>query len=137
MTWGIIPARSGTMVVRMEHLFTTERVGDVMVVEFRTTSLMNPAELEKLSTALYELVDDEGEPRRLLIDFTRVKYLSSQAIGIVITLHKKISQREGGQLMLCGVGPSLSNLLKITRLDRILRITATQEEALRPPAAGQ
>jgi anti-sigma B factor antagonist len=121
----------------MEHLFTTERVGDVTVVEFRTTSLMNPAELEKLSTALYELVDDQqGEPRRLLIDFTRVKYLSSQAIGIVITLHKKVSQREGGQLMLCGVGPSLSNLLKITRLDRILRITATQEEALRP-AAGQ
>jgi anti-sigma B factor antagonist len=119
----------------MEHLFTTERVGDVTVVEFRTTSLMNPAELEKLSTALYELVD-AGDTRRLLVDFTRVKYLSSQAIGIVITLHKKVSQRDGGQLMLCGVGPSLTNLLKITRLDRILRITATQEEALRP-AAGE
>lgn len=117
----------------MEHLFATNQVGRTTVVEFLTTSLMNPVELERLSTALYRLVDQQDH-HRLLVDFTKVKYLSSQAIGIVITLHKKVAQKKDGRLLLCGVGASLMNLLKITRLDKILTITTTQEEALRAEA---
>ncbi len=32
--------------------------------------------------------------------------------------------------MLCGVGPQLLQLLKITRLDRMLKVAATQEDAI-------
>lgn len=113
----------------MDHLFVTSQVGDMTVVEFRTASLMNPAELERLSTALYRLADDEGR-HQLLLDFTPVKYLSSQAIGIIITLNKKATQQEGGRLVLCGVNESLMKLLKITRLDRILKIVPTRDDAM-------
>lgn len=115
----------------MEHLYTLNQVGDTSVVDFQTASLMNPAELERLSTALYRLVDEEKR-HRLLLDFTKVKYLSSQAIGIIITLNKKATQHAGGKLTLCGVAPPLMNLLKITRLDRVLKVTSTQAEALQP-----
>jgi anti-anti-sigma factor len=61
-----------------------------------------------------------------------VKYLSSQAIGIILTLNKKLSGGSGGgdNLVLCGVGPQLMQLLKITRLDRILTIKDSQQDAV-------
>lgn len=114
----------------MEPLFTVQKVEKYSVVEFRTNSLMNPSELEQIATDLYRLVDEEDR-RYLLLDFERVKYLSSQAIGIVLTLHKKLSQLKNSSFVLCGVGPTLMQLLKITRLDRVLKIKTSQKEAVK------
>ena len=101
------------------------------VVEFKTASLMDPIILEEIGKELYRLVDDEDR-RKLILDFEKVQYLSSQAIGIILTLNKKLTGTSaGGQnLVLCGVGPQLMQLLKITRLDRILTIKPTQKEAM-------
>ena len=79
---------------------------------------------------MYRLVDDEDR-RKLLLDFERVQYLSSQAIGIILTLNKKLSSLKYNKLVLCGVGAKLMELLKITRLDRILTIKPTQAEAVK------
>jgi anti-sigma B factor antagonist len=119
--------------------FTVQQIEKYTVVEFRTNSLMNPSELETIATDMYRLVDDEDR-RYLVLDFEKVKYLSSQAIGIVLTLHKKLSQLKYSSFVLCGVGPTLMQLLKITRLDKVLKITRldriltvkpTQREALK------
>ena len=69
--------------------------------------------------------------RKLLLDFEKVQYLSSQAIGIILTLNKKLGQLKGSKLVLCGVGPKLMELLKITRLDRILTVKPTQHEGVK------
>jgi anti-anti-sigma factor len=114
----------------METFFTVRQDKGYSVVEFQTESLMNPLELERVGQGLYRLVD-EGHATRVLLDFTKVKYLSSQAVGIILTLNKKMSQFKGGALVLCGVGPQLLQLLKITRLDQILRIVNTQAEGLK------
>ena len=113
-----------------EPLFTVQKVEKYSVIEFRTNSLMNPSELESIATDLYRLVDEEDR-RYLVLDFENVKYLSSQAIGIVLTLHKKLSQLGKSSFVLCGVGPTLMQLLKITRLDRVLKIKPSQKEAVK------
>src|SRR5215213_8524092 len=118
-----------------EPLFTLQKVEKYSVVEFRTNSLMNPSELEQIATDLYRLVDEEDR-RYLLLDFERVKYLSSQAIGIVLTLNKKLGQLKNSSFVLVGVGPSLMQLLKITRLDRILTIKPTQGEGVKVKPGG-
>jgi anti-sigma B factor antagonist len=100
------------------------------VIEFRTASLMDPIILEEIGRELYRLVDEEDR-RKLVLDFERVQYLSSQAIGIVLTLNKKLSALKGSKMILCGVGPKLMELLKITRLDRILTVKPTQHEAVK------
>lgn len=99
------------------------------IVEFTTDSLMNPLELESIGQAVYQFVD-RTQPDKLLLDFQKVKYLSSQAIGIILTLNKKVTQKKGASVTLCGVGPSLLQLLKITRLDKILTIKPTQADVL-------
>lgn len=114
----------------MDTPFVVARAGEFTVVEFRTPSLMNPSELERISTAIHSLVDDHVTGR-LLLDFTPVEFLSSQAIGIVVGLHKKVAKIAGGKLVLCGVGPQLMQLLKITRLDRMLKVAKNRQEAIK------
>jgi anti-sigma B factor antagonist len=113
----------------MDAYFNARQDGGYTVVEFQTESLMNPTELEQIGHALYRLVEQDRK-HSFLLDFSRVKYLSSQAIGIILTLNKKLSQVKDSAVVLCGVGPQLLQLLKITRLDQILKILPTQAAAL-------
>ena len=101
----------------------------VMIVEFKQPSLMDPIVLEAAGKRLNDLVEQEDQ-RNVLLDFEPVQYLSSQAIGIVLTLKRKIDALGKGRLVLCGVGPKLAELLKITKLDKVLTIKATQKEAV-------
>jgi anti-sigma B factor antagonist len=114
----------------MSTHFTVQPIEKFTVVEFKTPSLMDPLILEEIGKELYRLVDEEDK-RRLILDFEKVQYLSSQAIGIVLTLNKKLTALKNSKFVLCGVGPKLLELLKITRLDRILTVKPTQKEAVK------
>lgn len=112
--------------------FTTQTIDKWLVIEFRTASLMEPAQLEQIGQQLYYMIDAEDR-RRVIMDFEKVQYLSSQAIGIVMNMNKKIMALKG-KLILCGVGGKLMELIKITRLDKILTIKPTQAEAVKVQA---
>jgi anti-sigma B factor antagonist len=114
----------------MESFYTERTDHGYTIVAFTTESLMSPLELESIGQALYQLVDN-SKPQKLLLDFQKVRYLSSQAIGIILTLNKKVSQTEGATITLCGVGPALLQLLKITRLDKILTIKPTLADVIK------
>jgi anti-sigma B factor antagonist len=116
--------------VPMEVPLTISEIEKYTVVEFRTPSLMDPAMLELIGQTIYRLVDAEAR-RMLVLDFEKVEYLSSQAIGIVLTLNKKLGKLKHTSLVLCGVGPKLMELIKITRLDKILHIKPSQREAVK------
>jgi anti-sigma B factor antagonist len=91
---------------------------------------MDAVQLEEIGRSLYRLIDEEDQ-RRIVLDFEKVTYLSSQAIGIVLNMNKKLSSLSNSKLILCGVGPLLMELVKITRLDKILTIKPTQREAVK------
>jgi anti-sigma B factor antagonist len=100
------------------------------VVEFRTPSLMDPVVLENISAALTRLVDVEDH-RQIVLDFERVQYLSSAALGILMSLRKKLAALPHSSLVLCGVGPKLMELIKITQLHKLLQIKPSQKEAVK------
>lgn len=110
--------------------FTVQKIEKFTVVEFRTPSLMDPIQLEEIGKSLYRLVDEEDR-RLIVLDFEKVTYLSSQAIGIVLNMNKKLSTLKNSKLILCGVGARLMELIKITRLDKILTIKPSQKEAVK------
>ena len=109
--------------------FTLQPIGQVMIVEFKQPSLMDPIILEAAGKRLNQLVDEEDR-RKIVLDFERVQYLSSQAIGILLSLKKKLDALPHSKLILCGVQPRLGELLRITRLDKVLTMKPTQKEAL-------
>jgi len=110
--------------------YIIQEVEKYTVVEFRTPSLMDPMALEQIGSSLYELVDKQDK-RLLVLDFEKVQYLSSQAIGIILTLNKKLSALKHTSFVLCGVGPKLMELIKIVRLDKVLKIKPSQREAVK------
>ena len=114
----------------MSSAFTTQQHEKFTVIEFQLQSLMDPVELEKIAKELYRLIDEEDR-RRLILDFERVKYLSSQAIGIIMAMHRKLAPLSRSKLVLCSVNPALQQLLKITSLDKLLTVKATQKEAVK------
>jgi anti-anti-sigma factor len=67
--------------------------------------------------------------RGVVLDFQKVRYFASQAVGILLTLNKKFGR--GPAFTLCGVGPELTQLLRITRLDQVLTIAPTRDEAVK------
>jgi anti-anti-sigma factor len=114
----------------MELPLTITIIEKYTVVELRTPSLMDPILLSELGQKLYSLVDKEDR-RQLILDFEKVEYISSQTIGIIISLHKKIAALPHGIMIMCGVGPRLMELMKITRLDRKITIKPDQEHAVK------
>lgn len=116
----------------MDDLYRLRHSGKHTVVEFRTPTLINPTEVERVRADLVRLVDEEKRTH-VVLDFRKVQFFSSQVIGIILTLNKKLTGATGGTantFVLCGVGPQLIELLKISRLDRILTIKANQKEAI-------
>ena len=116
----------------MDDLYKLRQDDKNSLVVFQTPTMMNAAEVERIRGDLIR-VADEQKGRRLILDFYKVQFFSSQVIGILVTLHRKLSGAGtgAGGLMLCGVGPQLLELLRISRLDRVLTIKASRREALR------
>jgi anti-anti-sigma factor len=110
--------------------FITQMVDKWLVIEFRTASLMDPVQLEIIARQLYHLIDAQDQ-RKIIIDFEKVVYLSSQAIGIVLNMNKKLLALKNSKMILCGVTGRLMDLIKITRLDKVLTIKPTQREAIK------
>jgi len=114
----------------MTSHFNVHNYDKFTIIEFKTASLMDPLVLEEIGTYLYPIIDEQDK-RMMVLDFEQVNYLSSQAIGIVLNVHKKLAALKNSKLILCGVGPKLMELMRITRLDRILTIKPTQKEAVK------
>jgi anti-sigma B factor antagonist len=104
------------------------------VIEFRTANLMDPPVLEGIQSDLLRLVEIEDR-RHIVLDFEKVQYVSSQAIGIVIHMNKKLAALPHSKLVLCSVPPKIMELLKILRLDKLLKIVPSQKEAVLVPTA--
>jgi len=105
-----------------------EHIGDVTVVNFVDKKILEEANIQAIGDQLFQLVEQEGA-RKLLLNFGNVEYLSSAALGKLITLNKK-AQGAGGKLILCDIGPQIFEVFEITRLDKVFRIEKDEQTAL-------
>ncbi len=105
-----------------------EDIGDVTVVKFADKKILDEQNIQIIGDQLYSLVDDAGR-RKLLLNFGNVEYLSSAALGKLITLNKKV-QSGGGRLVLCQISSSIYEIFEITGLKRLFNIYEDEQEAL-------
>jgi len=105
----------------MTQNFRFETIDGVTVVTWTNTKVV-PEDKDPL----YDLVGNG----RLLLDLGNVRFLSSNALGILVNFKKKLDA-VGGDLRLCCLDPDLLELLLITKLDRLFQIFESQQEALR------
>jgi len=102
--------------------------GDVTVVTLTDRKILDEVNIAQIGDQLGKLVAQNAQPK-MVLDFTNVSHMSSSALGMLITLHKRIREKNG-QLRLAAIQPAIYEVFVITRLNEILKISATQEDAL-------
>ena len=105
-----------------------EQAGDVSVVELKDRKILEEMSIMQIGEQLNAMVAAAEVPK-VVIDFTNVAHMSSSALGILITLHKRIREKRG-QLRLCCIQSAIYEIFVITRLNEIFSICQSRQEAL-------
>jgi anti-sigma B factor antagonist len=103
-------------------------VGDVTVVRFRDHKIIEDINIQELGQEMFRLVETDGR-HRLLLDFSTVDFLSSAALGKLITLDKKM-KAHGGVLKLANIRAEIYEVFAITKLNRLFDIRKDEADAL-------
>jgi anti-anti-sigma factor len=99
------------------------RLRDLTVISFAPKPILDDeTSIQDIGKKLYRLVDEQG-CKNILIDLGNIEYLTSAALGMLITLNKKV-QAGGGRLALCSIPPQIHKVFESTGLDRFFRIDA-------------
>ncbi len=102
--------------------------GAVCIVEFQDRKILEELAINQIGEQLSEIVESAAAPR-LLLDFKNVEHLSSAALGMLITLSKQLTERQG-KLALANIHPQIFEVFKITRLNKLFNIQDTTEDAI-------
>ena len=70
----------------------------------------------------------ESGARKLIVDCTKLTYISSYGIGILIRLHKKLAE-VGGEVKIAAVDNPIIKILRLMRLDTVFEIYMNAREA--------
>jgi anti-anti-sigma factor len=73
---------------------------------------------------------DADLPSHMILDFSRVSYMDSAGMSEIIG-HEVYCRDKGVRMTLAGVNSRVLSMLKITRLDQVLTLAASVEEAER------
>jgi len=103
-------------------------VGDVTVVHFRDQKIIEDLRIQELGQELFQLVEMEKR-KKLVLNFSSVDFLSSAALGKLITLDKKVKANSGA-LKLCSIRAEIYEVFAITKLNRLFDIRRDEGEAL-------
>jgi anti-sigma B factor antagonist len=103
-------------------------VGDVTVVRFRDRKIVEDINIQELGSEMFSLIETEKRSK-LLLNFSTVDFLSSAALGKLITLDKK-AKASGGVLKLSNIRPEIYEVFAITKLNRLFDIKDDEADAL-------
>lgn len=105
-----------------------EEMQGVVVVRFREASILESITIKRIGEQLDGLLAMHPG-RTLLLDFADVRFLSSQALGVLLTARKKADATKT-KLAMSAIRPELMRVFKITKLDRLFTFFDTRDAAL-------
>lgn len=105
-----------------------EMQGDVTVARFVDRKILDETNIQIIGNQLVGLIDQE-HATKIVLDFANVEYLSSAALGKLITLDKK-AKASKVKLRLCSIKPEIFEVFAITKLNKLFDIRGTLDEAL-------
>jgi anti-sigma B factor antagonist len=94
---------------------------DVVVVSFTEVKILDQLAIDQIREDFKDLTLQAASGRKLLLDFSRVQFMSSSMIGQVVRLHKQC-KRDKVKLKLCNISADIMEVFKITGLTKLLDI---------------
>lgn len=101
---------------------------NISVVRFQDQKIIDPEAIQELGQELFELVERDDR-KKLVLNFENVEFLSSAALGKLITFEKK-AKRNDSALILTNISPEIFQVFAITNLDKLFQIKDTEADAL-------
>ena len=113
---------------RRRRLELEEVQGDVTVVNFIDKKILDEQNIQIIGEQLFDLVANQGK-KKILLNFGNVEFLSSAALGKLITLNKKV-QSSGGKMIMCRIAKEIMEVFEITKLNKLFNIQKEEQAAL-------
>jgi anti-anti-sigma factor len=106
----------------------------VVVVKFLTHAIADPAHAAELGNQLRSLIRPDF-PKHFVLDFHKVKNLSSTAFGTLVSFALKVRE-EGGQVKICNMDEFVRFGADIIGLGRQAEFAADRQSAIQGFGAG-
>ena len=103
-------------------------VDGVTVVEFIDRKILDDVQIQEIGQEFHDLVELEKK-QNILLNFSHVEFLSSSALGKLISLDKQVKQRDG-HLKMSNIRPEIMEVFAITRLNKLFDIKDDVPDAL-------
>ncbi len=92
-------------------------VKGVTILSFPETPIFDDEYVEETAERLFRLAENlRGQT--LVLNFSRVPYISSRALGVMVSLYKKLHNRQK-KLAVCCVSSEIKELFRLVRLDHL------------------
>jgi len=85
-------------------------------------------ELMTLESALKKLIEDGA--RKLVIDVTKLDYIDSAGIGMLVGCNGQMD-RAGGKMRVCGAHNTVARAFEVVHMDRIMALDADTDTAVK------
>jgi anti-anti-sigma factor len=115
----------------MASLQTKQHEG-VLVVSFGDTKILEDTKIQQIGQELQDAAVEAAklDPPRLVLNFDGVSFMSSAMIGKLVLLNKKCGTLNVA-LKLCHVSDNVTEVFRITRLNKVFDIQPTEEKAIK------
>ncbi|MEP0846813.1 MAG: STAS domain-containing protein [Phycisphaerae bacterium] len=100
----------------------------VTIVSFKDASILDALSIQRIGQQLYQVVDAPNRSK-VVLDFSAVRFLSSQALGVLLTLRRK-ADKAGVKIALCAIRPELFRVFTITNLNQFFAFFDTTQDAV-------
>lgn len=113
---------------RFELVTLKGSAGDVTVVRLNDARIVEESVIRELGDELLKVVNVEKR-NFLVVNFTKVEFLSSAALNKLILL-ERAAKAAGGKIRVCGLRKEIAQIFTLTRLDKLFEIKADEKSAL-------
>jgi anti-anti-sigma factor len=101
-----------------------EPMCDDVVITFRGERLVMENVLDRVGTDIMKLAEQVAPGQWIVLDFKKVKFLSSAFLGFLVKLQTTVTQCKG-HLKLRNLSQDIFKVFKITQLNKIFTIDIT------------
>jgi len=100
-----------------------------VVVSFESASISNTEQIDSAGRKIKDYLR-ERRPKRIIFDFEKVKFFSSQLLGLLLDIRAK-TKKYDGKIVISAINPQLHRVFKITNLERIFSFFPDKKSALK------
>src|SRR5882757_5823649 len=99
------------------------------VVTFKDRMVFDERTVREVGEQIGAALPNDGQPLRVVLDFTGVDLISGSLLGKLILLQRRIDS-SGGRLRLCELSPTVHSVFRTSNLDRLFALDRDRAASL-------